>query len=441
MFTTGKRSEITRSVEPGRAEFTPTGSDPINLQRRAGRDASTKVGPSPSPHHLPKFNSDLHPNFDQDKTSSQDTSPPVQSQTSDTNFLDRPTLKPLEMDQPHQAESLTQVVPAALQTKESLSHRTRTTYREFAFHPQDCSSVEGNPESKSGEEMMGFSLKSSQETSTVFLSQHSTLTTAPTTTLISSGLTDTDPQLTETLSRTGPDALTDLHKEEPFPEVGTGTSGLSALQVSSFTKQTHSSSTQSQEDHPRENSISRELQQRSTSLQDPGPPEPNSVSNMSCTEIRSRSGRRQQVFDSPSTLTCSQQSVHDHSMTSSSPAPQTDASAQRSYPHDHPNPPPSRLLTPDVCQPVAIREEIRLTTRIKGRPLSAPYPAGRAQTGHQAQSGDAQAALQPYWTRPLSRAVVMEGSPVVLEVEVMPEPEPTLTGWVAYNESHSSTQA
>lgn len=455
LFTTAKRSETTRADEPGRAELTPTGSDPVSTQRRTVQDASANGRPSPLTDcvsqtaeldHLSKFNSRQHPNLDTDKTSSQDTRLTNKSQTSDTSFPDWPAQNPPEMVKPSWTESLAQVVPAAPQNKESFRHKNRTSCTGFAFLPQDCGPGEGNPDSQSTEELKEPFLEVGEEKPTVFLSRLSTLNTAATPPLVSVGLTDPDPQLTETSSLTDPEALRGLH-EGPFPTTSTGTSELSAPQGSSFTKQTHTSSTQNQEDHPRENSISPESRQSSTFLQDPVPLEPNRVSSVSSSEIRSRSGRRQQAVNSPSNLTCSQQSVHDPSMTSSSPAlstttvaPQTVELAQRSHLHDHPNPSPPSLLTLDVCQPVAVREEIRLTPQIKGPPLLVPSPACPAQTGPHPEGRGPHAAL-PCWTRPLSRAAVMEGTPVILEVEVTPQPKPTLTWWVAYNEPHSDTQA
>lgn len=68
----------------------------------------------------------------------------------------------------------------------------------------------------------------------------------------------------------------------------------------------------------------------------------------------------------------------------------------------------------DVCKPTAIREEIR---RASSKKVMGNLAAG---------SG-------PNFTKPLSNATVMEGSPVTLEVEVTGFPEPTLTWWVAYN--------
>lgn len=68
----------------------------------------------------------------------------------------------------------------------------------------------------------------------------------------------------------------------------------------------------------------------------------------------------------------------------------------------------------DLCKPTAIREEIRLA--------SSKKVMGKLAGG-----------TGPNFSKPLSNATVMEGSPVTLEVEVTGFPEPTLTWWVAYN--------
>lgn len=82
--------------------------------------------------------------------------------------------------------------------------------------------------------------------------------------------------------------------------------------------------------------------------------------------------------------------------------------------------PPFSLTTeqdPDVCRPMAIREEIRL-------------PSASRAMGSLAAQG-------PCLTRPLASATVVEGSPVTLEVEVTGYPEPTLT-WLKNGESLAS---
>uniref|UniRef100_A0A8P4KA54 Coiled-coil domain containing 141 n=1 Tax=Dicentrarchus labrax TaxID=13489 RepID=A0A8P4KA54_DICLA len=135
------------------------------------------------------------------------------------------------------------------------------------------------------------------------------------------------------------------------------------------------------------------------------------------------------------TSTCTQKCVHD---------PESQALAQQANLHVTPLSSPLHLLTPDqdpnICQPVAIREEIRLTPQIQGPPLPAPPPLPQAQAESLPQ-GKASKPGPPCFTRPLSRATVMEGSPVTLEVEVTGHPEPTLTWWVAYNQLHNNTQA
>ncbi|KAG7464078.1 hypothetical protein MATL_G00183460 [Megalops atlanticus] len=77
---------------------------------------------------------------------------------------------------------------------------------------------------------------------------------------------------------------------------------------------------------------------------------------------------------------------------------------------DNTHAPPSPLTTeqdPDLCKPTAVREEIRL--------LSGSRAAGSL------------AGQGPKFSKLLSNATVMEGSPVTLEVEVTGFPEPTLT--------------
>ncbi|XP_028447150.1 formin-like protein 7 [Perca flavescens] len=188
----------------------------------------------------------------------------------------------------------------------------------------------------------------------------------------------------------------------------------------------------------------------------PLPPEPNDISNISLSSSTITKSNRvsskqnhQTVYSLHESLisTCTQQCVHDPGMTLGSPAkptppppppppphpkPQTQALAQQANPHVTPFSSPHHLLTPEqdpnICQPMAICEEIRLTPQIQGPPLPAPHPAPLPQA--QAESlpqGKASKPDPPCFTRPLSRATVMEGSPVTLEVEVTGHPEPTLT--------------
>ncbi len=190
--------------------------------------------------------------------------------------------------------------------------------------------------------------------------------------------------------------------------------------------------------------------------------EPNSYSNISISSSIITSSNRfsnkqnhQTVYSlhESMTSTCTQQCVHDPGINPSSPAQpsappqpesQTQVLTQQANPHVTPLSSPPHLLTPDqdpnICQPMAIREEIRLTPQIQGPPLPAPPSLPQAQTESLPQ-GKASKPGHPCVTRPLSRATVMEGSPVMLEVEVTGHPEPTLTWWVAYNQLHNNTQA
>ncbi|XP_040912581.1 uncharacterized protein LOC121194074 isoform X2 [Toxotes jaculatrix] len=166
-------------------------------------------------------------------------------------------------------------------------------------------------------------------------------------------------------------------------------------------------------------------------------PEPNGITT-SNTASSKQSYQAVYSLHESLTSTYTQQCVHDPGMTPSSPAKptappqpesQTKALAQQANPHVTPPSSPLHLLTsdqdPDICQPLAIREEIKLTPQIQGPSIPAP-PLLQAQTESLPQ-GKASKPGPPYFTRPLSRATVMEGSPVTLEVEVTGHPEPTLT--------------
>ncbi|KAG7233598.1 hypothetical protein INR49_006813 [Caranx melampygus] len=179
---------------------------------------------------------------------------------------------------------------------------------------------------------------------------------------------------------------------------------------------------------------------------DPSPREPTGVNNISISSSTVTSSDRfsskqshQTVYSLHESLssTLTQQCVHDPGMTPNNsgkparppqPEAQTQALAQQANPHVIPPSSPPHLLTsdqdPDICQPVAIREEIRLTPQIQGPPLPAPPPQAQAESLPQ---GKASKPGPPCFTRPISRATVMEGSPVTLEVEVTGRPEPTLT--------------
>ncbi|XP_060910079.1 trichohyalin [Labrus mixtus] len=181
-------------------------------------------------------------------------------------------------------------------------------------------------------------------------------------------------------------------------------------------------------------------------------PQPNCVSNISTSlstitsTNRFSSEQSHKAVHSICGSTCTQQCVHGPGMTPGSPAEpaapsqpkaHTLALAQQANPHATPLSFPPHLLTPDqdpnICQPMAIREEIKLTPQIQGPPLPAPHPLPESLAESLPQ-GKASKPGPPCFTRPLSRATVMEGSPVTLEVEVSGHPEPALT-WSKEQES------
>ncbi|KAK5610716.1 hypothetical protein CRENBAI_001053 [Crenichthys baileyi] len=112
---------------------------------------------------------------------------------------------------------------------------------------------------------------------------------------------------------------------------------------------------------------------------------------------------------------------HPEPQSHTSPHP---ANLHGTYPYS-----PPHVLTPtqdpDICLPMAIREEIRLTPQIQGPPL---LPAHLLQPSSESLPLEkASEPGLPCFTRPLSQAIIMVGSPVTLEVEVMGKPEPRLT--------------
>uniref|UniRef100_A0A4W5NU50 Ig-like domain-containing protein n=1 Tax=Hucho hucho TaxID=62062 RepID=A0A4W5NU50_9TELE len=125
-----------------------------------------------------------------------------------------------------------------------------------------------------------------------------------------------------------------------------------------------------------------------------------------------------------SSVTEMQECVHDPSsmMVPGAAAPSAFPAAATSLnTHATPSPLTTTAVTltdqgqyPDLCNPTAIREEIRLpgTSRSVGSTLGGQGP--------------------PHFSKLLSSPTVMEGSPVTLEVEVTGFPEPTLTWWVAH---------
>ncbi|XP_028289629.1 uncharacterized protein ccdc141 isoform X2 [Parambassis ranga] len=173
-------------------------------------------------------------------------------------------------------------------------------------------------------------------------------------------------------------------------------------------------------------------------LHAPVHPEPHCVSAHSCaisskTLSREQSYRAVCTFNKSLTSTCVQECVHDPGMTPISPASaaplhpevQNQALAQQANPHVTPPSSPPHLLTPDqdpdICVPMAIREEIKLTPQIQGPAIPAPTPQAESLPQEKASRPG-----PPCFTRPLSGATVMGGSPVTLEVEVTGHPEPTL---------------
>ncbi|KAK2840470.1 hypothetical protein Q5P01_014210 [Channa striata] len=165
-------------------------------------------------------------------------------------------------------------------------------------------------------------------------------------------------------------------------------------------------------------------------------PEPNNISSVTSSNRLNRMQSKQTVCSLHESLTsmCTQQCVHGLGINPSSPprpapSPQLktanhafvqDANLHVS-PHQHPPSPLHPLIpepNPDICQPMAILEEIKLTPQIQGPPVAAPPSQTECLPNKPGP---------PCFTRPLSRATVIEGSPVMLEVEVMGQPEPTLT--------------
>ncbi|KAJ8255366.1 hypothetical protein GJAV_G00204060 [Gymnothorax javanicus] len=107
----------------------------------------------------------------------------------------------------------------------------------------------------------------------------------------------------------------------------------------------------------------------------------------------------QTVYTVHESFTETQECVHDPNQ-SSRMSPQADNMHAAPFPL-------TSEQDPDICKPKTVREEIRL---MSGSQASSS-PTGRA----------------PNFTKGLSNATVMEGSPVTLEVEVTGFPEPTVT--------------
>nr|XP_061826507.1 uncharacterized protein LOC133613136 [Nerophis lumbriciformis] len=130
--------------------------------------------------------------------------------------------------------------------------------------------------------------------------------------------------------------------------------------------------------------------------------------------------------------TSSKQCVHAYGMTPSSSTPHAVAALTRVLTlkgslHATPPSPQCHELNfnedHEFCEPVAIREEIKLTPQIVGPPLPAPPHS-------QTETEPLQQASQPgplHLSIPLSRAAVMGGVPVNLELAVTEHPEPKVT--------------
>ncbi|XP_023253042.1 coiled-coil domain-containing protein 141 [Seriola lalandi dorsalis] len=256
-----------------------------------------------------------------------------------------------------------------------------------------------------------------------------------------------------------PDSRSGLDLDVPSPQTSKESSSLNMPQNSNLTTTTsvsqqsvyyHSSPSDSRCNVSQARNTFRSKQESpftQASGDVPNLPEPNSVDNISMSSSSITSSNRfsskqshQTVYSLHESLTstCTKQCVHDPGMTPSSsakpaaPPPseaQTQALAQQANPHVTPPSSLPHLLTsdqdPDICQPMAIREEIRLTPQIQGPPLPVPpLPQAQAESLPQGKASK----LGPLcFTRPLSRATVMGGSPVMLEVELTGHPEHTLT--------------
>ncbi len=141
-------------------------------------------------------------------------------------------------------------------------------------------------------------------------------------------------------------------------------------------------------------------------------PAPSLVSNTISSILKSKSGNPppnsipETLYSMHESHTEMQKCVHDSSTSQCH-------SAQPSNTHATPTPLTTEQDS-DLCKPTAIQEEIR---RASSKKVMGKLAGG---TG-------------PNFSKPLSNATVMAGSPVTLEVEVTGFPEPTLTWWVAYN--------
>ncbi|XP_026074738.1 coiled-coil domain-containing protein 141-like [Carassius auratus] len=135
-------------------------------------------------------------------------------------------------------------------------------------------------------------------------------------------------------------------------------------------------------------------------------PAPSLVSNTISSILKSKSGNLP-----PSSITETLYSVHDSRTEMQKCLHDSSTSQYHSGQPNNTHAIPTPLTTEqdsDLCKPTAIREEIR---RASSKKFVGKLAVG---TG-------------PNFSKPLSNAIVMEGSPVTLEVEVTGFPEPTLT--------------
>lgn len=178
------------------------------------------------------------------------------------------------------------------------------------------------------------------------------------------------------------------------------------------------------------------------------PPHPNDVNNKRWS-LHTVQSLHEPLTSSPVQQSASSPSISFISSALSADPPHSQALSHPANLHVPPTSSSIHLLTaprdPDICQPMFVREEIRLTPQIQGPPIPPPPHLPPSPPQAQADSlvlGTVSRPGPPCFTRPLSRAIVMEGSPVTLEVGVVERTsEPSLTWWVAYNHLHGNTQA
>lgn len=362
------------------------------------------------PQNFPDSDSDLHQGMNFSRTSKETStvSKPQREVLTDSSTVTQKILffqsSPSDSHCPSfQRESLPQIDPIPQPLTDSFLHKDRTLgllkscapcLPSTPPLPQDGNVAQSTLDSGSALDQDVSTSQTSKETSSVFTPQSSSLTTA--TTVKHTVVCQTSPPSSHcTLTQTSINLRS--QPESPFSQSSGGIPEVHAAVV----------------------------------------PETNSISDSSVSGSNRLSNQTVYSFNESLTSSCTQQCVHDPGMTPSSPTkpaappspePKTQALAPQANPHVTPLFSPPHLLTldqdPNICQPMTIREEIRLTPQIQGPPLPAPPHAASVSQGKSSKLGP------PCFTRPLSRATVMEGSPVTLEVEVTGDPEPRLTWWV-----------